>query len=92
MEEKNIGLDKKTECLEQASAERLTSAAYAASNLIEAKKESSKLVWNEFIENKIALFEKILKEDVCASDFSGFTPENVIDLKKKEEEGEAQVC
>ena len=43
-------------------------------------------------ENKIALFEEILKEDVCASDFSGFTPENVIDLKKKEEEGEAQVC
>lgn len=38
-----------------------------------------------------AFFESLLKEDVCAGDFLGFVPENVTDLKKKEEEG-SQVC
>ena len=37
-------------------------------------------------------FESLLKEDVCAGDFSGFVPENVTDLKKKEEDGDSAVC
>lgn len=39
---------------------------------------------------KKQLFDKILKEDVCAGDFSGFVPENSI--KKEKEEGEATSC
>lgn len=40
---------------------------------------------------KIELFEALLKEDgVCASDFSGFIPEN--NLEKKQAEGEASAC
>lgn len=41
--------------------------------------------------SKTVLFEALLKEDCCASDFAGFVPENAGDLKKKEEEG-SQVC
>ncbi len=37
-------------------------------------------------------FESLLKEDVCAGDFSGFIPENVTDLKKKEDDGNSAVC
>lgn len=45
-------------------------------------------------EEKLKLFEALLKEDdcggVCASDFSGFVPEN--NLNKKKLEGEAASC
>lgn len=47
--------------------------------------------------SKIKFFEALLKEDdscgVCASDFSGFTPEKVISEEdKKKEDGAASVC
>jgi hypothetical protein len=46
----------------------------------------------EISDVKQAFFESLLKEDVCAGDFSGFVPENVTDLKKKEEDGDSAVC
>lgn len=36
--------------------------------------------------SKTAFFEALIKEDCCASDFSGFVPEKVITLEKKKEE------
>jgi hypothetical protein len=46
----------------------------------------------EISDVKQAFFESLLKEDVCAGDFSGFVPENATDLKKKEEDGDSAVC
>lgn len=43
-------------------------------------------------DTKKTFFESLLKEDVCSGDFSGFVPENVIDLKKKEDDGNSAVC
>ncbi len=39
------------------------------------------------------LFDKILEEDVCAGDFSGFAPEHMLgDIQKKEDDGNSSSC
>lgn len=51
-----------------------------------------KAILDTVLENKKALFDKIL-EDVCAGDFSGFVPEHMLgDKKKKEDDGNSSVC
>lgn len=43
-------------------------------------------------DDDIRFFEKLLQEDVEASDFSEFVPENVASENKKKEDAEDSTC
>lgn len=49
----------------------------------------------EITEQEKVIFDKILNEDdyggVCASDFSGFTPEHIINKKEEKEDKDESI-